>query len=654
MIKLKSNYHKMTKEQLINELEEMRQQMTNLVDLESECRLLFEKSKNQGEKLRSLNKNLVNRNKELKIINAITHATHESFDLEKVYKVALDMTVDLDNVDIVMIYLIDRFRYEAVLQSYRNLTEDYILRAGRIPYGRGVTWKVINLGQVVNIEDIQKDENIGYAGKDLGHHGALGIPIILERVVMGVIWFCSYKKRKLDKEEIGLLTSVGSQIGIAIAKAKLYKELTKKSRYEKIISTVTKSVHQSIDLQEVLENAVDSISKNIDSANNVGVYLTEGNEAVLKAHRGLPDWFVKKIKRIPLSKGFIGKTIREGKAIYVADVDKDTIIGPAGREFGTKSYLSKPIKHAGTTVGAIGINSFQKNVFDEEELKLLRIVVQQIEIAINNARQAEALQRTRNELEDRVKERTTELTKANILLEQEITERKQAEQKITESHEQMRVLAARLQSVRDEEKSRIAREIHDDLGQLLTGLKMELSMFDKKLNKMSNGVPILMEKSLASMFELIDTTIQKVQEISTELRPGVLDTLGLVAAIEWQAQQFQRQTGISCKLALGPDDEIDLDTEQSTAIFRIFQETLTNIARHANSKKVRVGIKKKSKKVILEISDNGRGITESEITDPKSLGLLGMQERARVLGGEIEIRGAQGKGTKITAVIPIK
>ena len=195
MIKLKSNYHKMTKEQLINELEEMRQQMTKLVDLESECRLLFEKSKNQGEKLRSLNKNLVNRNKELKIINAITHATHESFDLEKVYKVALDMTVDLDNVDIVMIYLIDRFRYEAVLQSYRNLTEDYILRDGRIPYGRGVTWKVINLGQVVNIEDIQKDENIGYAGKDLGHHGALGIPIILERVVMGVIWFCSYKNK---------------------------------------------------------------------------------------------------------------------------------------------------------------------------------------------------------------------------------------------------------------------------------------------------------------------------------------------------------------------------------------------------------------------------------------------------------------------------
>jgi len=209
--KLKSNYHKMTKEDLINELEEMRQRMTKLTEIEAECRLLFKKSHNQAMELKSLNTELINRNDELKIINAITHATHESFDLEEVYNVSLNMIVELVNVDIAMIYLIDIISNEAVLQSYRNLSEDYIIKAGRIPYGKGVTWRVINLGQVVNIEDIQKDENIGQAGKDLGHHSALGIPIILEKVVkvvMGVIWFCSYKKRKLNNEEIALLTSV--------------------------------------------------------------------------------------------------------------------------------------------------------------------------------------------------------------------------------------------------------------------------------------------------------------------------------------------------------------------------------------------------------------------------------------------------------------
>jgi len=168
-------------------------------------------------------------------------------------------------------------------------------------------------------------------------------------------------------------------------------QLSKKNRYENIITKVTSSVHQSINLQEVLENAVETMSENIDVASNVSIFMAEGEEAVLKSYRGFPDWFTKRLKRIPYPKGFTWKTIIEGKPRYCADVDKDTFIGPAGRELGTKSYVSIPISYEGKTVGCINVHSFHKNAFDDDELKLFEIVAQQIGIAIKNANQAEAL-----------------------------------------------------------------------------------------------------------------------------------------------------------------------------------------------------------------------------------------------------------------------
>lgn len=230
----------------------------------------------------------------------------------------------------------------------------------------------------------------------------------------------------------------------------------------------------------------------------------------------------------------------------------------------------------------------------------------------------------------------------------DITERKQAEDKLKSSLVEVRALAAHLQSVREEESIRIARAIHDELGQALTGLKMDLSWFASRLSK--DQKPLL-EKT-KSMSTLIDTTIQGVREIATELRPGVLDDLGLAAAIEWQAREFQTRTGIRCEVTL-PAEDIPLDPARSTAVFRIFQETLTNVARHANATGVNASLKEEAGNLILEARDDGRGISTSEISTPKSLGLLGMRERALLFGGEVEIRGAPGVGTTVTVRIPL-
>jgi transcriptional regulator with GAF, ATPase, and Fis domain len=178
-----------------------------------------------------------------------------------------------------------------------------------------------------------------------------------------------------------------------------FAQLAKKNRYETIISAVTRAVHQSINLQDVFENAVEVLSRNIDRADSVTIYLVEGQEVVVKAYRGYSNQYIEQLRRIPYPKSFRWKVITEGKPRYSADVDRDTFIEPAAREMGVKSYLCIPIRYEGKTSGTITILSFQKNAFDEEELKLMEVVAHQIETAINNAQQAEALRQSKAALQ---------------------------------------------------------------------------------------------------------------------------------------------------------------------------------------------------------------------------------------------------------------
>jgi PAS domain S-box-containing protein len=230
---------------------------------------------------------------------------------------------------------------------------------------------------------------------------------------------------------------------------------------------------------------------------------------------------------------------------------------------------------------------------------------------------------------------------------EDITALKQSENGLLESREQLRVLAAHLQSVREEERTRIAREIHDELGQLLTGLKIDLAWLAARLPAKSDH---LLDK-LRTMSGLADELITTVRRIATELRPGILDDLGLTAAIEWQTQEFQARTGIECDFLVDVIHPVE-DQGQRTGLFRILQETLTNVARHAQATRVVVSLRENTGCFELRVEDNGRGITDLEIAHRKSLGLLGIQERARLLGGDVRIVGRPGAGTTITVSIP--
>ncbi len=219
-------------------------------------------------------------------------------------------------------------------------------------------------------------------------------------------------------------------------------------------------------------------------------------------------------------------------------------------------------------------------------------------------------------------------------------------ERLKESEDKLRRLAAHLISVREEERAHIAREIHDELGQVLTGLKMEVTWLAKRLREKP-----LIEKT-DSMCKLIDTTVQTVRKIATGLRPEMLDDMGLIAAVGWQAKEFQKRTGIRCRAKLPPEVKLDMDV--STTMFRIFQEILTNVARHSRATRVDIELSVGEERVALEVTDNGVGIADSDLNGKKSLGLLGMHERALLFGGEVRITGTHGHGTRVSVSIPVK
>ena len=233
-------------------------------------------------------------------------------------------------------------------------------------------------------------------------------------------------------------------------------------------------------------------------------------------------------------------------------------------------------------------------------------------------------------------------------LESNEVERNRAAEELRRSNERLRALTSRLETLREEESIRIAREIHDDLGQSLTGLKMDLGALARALPA---GAPDAARERIRGMGELVDATVETVRKISGELRPHLLDPLGLVAALEFALDRFGERTGVKTRLDAAAGDE-GLDARRATALFRIFQEALTNVARHAGATRVTVTLDAEGDDLVLRVSDDGRGAAPSDLEAPAALGVLGMQERARAAGGSVVVEGESGRGTRVTARVP--
>ncbi len=229
----------------------------------------------------------------------------------------------------------------------------------------------------------------------------------------------------------------------------------------------------------------------------------------------------------------------------------------------------------------------------------------------------------------------------------DISARKQAEEALKNSHEELRRLAAQLQLVREEERATVAWELHDEVEQALAALQIDLYWLERRLPKDDAE---LLDKA-RSMSRLIQSNTERLRRLYMELRPGMLDDLGLGPTIEWQAGEFQKRTGIKAVLSLDGDAGLRGDG-CSLAVYRVFQEALDNVARHADATEVNIGLRETDNGLVLEIADNGRGITKKQVSSPGSSGLVGMRERVHPWGGKVKISGVRGKGTTVRVSVP--
>jgi signal transduction histidine kinase len=420
---------------------------------------------------------------------------------------------------------------------------------------------------------------------------------------------------------------------VSLRRKQAEEALRKRNLDLELLNRAAHTFSSTLDLDQVLATALEEIRNFLGvAACSVWLVDDEKGDLVCRQASGPGNDVVRGWHLAP-GEGIVGWVVGQGESLVVPDARADRRHFPGvEREIGfeLRSILCVPLRANQDVVGAIQVLDKEVGRFAQADLVLIEPLAATAAAAIENARLYEAVRR-------------------------ELAERKRAEEErerlleqVRAGQEQLRNLAGYLQAAREAERTLIAREIHDEFGQTLTALKMDLAWLARQLP--GDDQPRLADK-LKAMSSLLDTTLETVRRVAAQLRPGLLDDLGLVEALQWQAQEFSEHTAIKCELRLG-EAEIRLGRDLDTAIFRIVQEALTNVARHAGATQVRLEMEATPDGWLLTIQDNGRGITDGQLADPKSLGLIGMRERARVWGGDITFHGVPGQGTTVSVYVP--
>jgi PAS domain S-box-containing protein len=469
------------------------------------------------------------------------------------------------------------------------------------------------------------------------------VPLITRPQTLGAITFvASESGRRFDQNSLALAENLVSHIAIYLEKARLYRDSHRlntelenrvSERTTELLTAVAQLKQSEATIQTLFRisnklNATLEVDTILDELAQEAIRIVNGESgfAGLRTADGMTvRKYFKRGAAIPfehtwhLGQGIPGWVLEHKIPYGTSDATHDPIIRldlPINTEL--RSIICTPIlDSAGEVLGYFDIRNKQDgDGFTISDQEMLMALAPAASIAIQNALAYQQRLATVSELK--------------------------------ESSRQLQALAANLELAREEERTQIARELHDQLGQALTAMKFDLAWLADHLGPKDATLAQKAKTVTAQM----DGMIKTVRRIATELRPGMLDDLGLAASIEWQARDFEKRTGIVCAVNV-PSEDLLLSRSQSVALFRIFQEALTNVARHANAQNIEAKLVATPEAVTIEVHDDGRGIQVQEIAGLHSLGLLGMRERAKRLGGAFDIHGVPGDGTILTVSIPI-
>jgi signal transduction histidine kinase len=419
---------------------------------------------------------------------------------------------------------------------------------------------------------------------------------------------------------------------IVIAAAQPLSGVNRRPQPVETLFAVSRAVGSRRDITEVLRQATRELVRAL-GADFGSVWRVDPTDRALQPVAGYRAARGASGAAAPSAALLAGAATDVSDAIYSSDSAHDPRFNhPLLRLLPHRSVLIQPLRVGDEIAGIFGfVWTRSRHRFNDVELRLVEAVTQQAAIAIENAELLGEVRALNGDLERRVRDRTRELETAT--------------EQLRASRAELRALGTHLESVREEERAHISREIHDELGQALTALKMDLA-------RVSSGDGTI---DRAALPVAIDDMIAAVRRISSELRPQMLDDLGLLAALEWYAHEFEKRTGIRCRFQKrGRPGEDAIDPARATALYRIFQEIMTNVARHAEATRVGISLEIGETSIRLTVRDNGMGMQLALRDRRPSLGILGMKERATVMGGSVSVAGAPGRGTVVRARLPLR
>jgi len=546
---------------------------------------------------------------QLRAINAVTAIVTGSLELEQILSDALDKVLEVMGLEVGLIFFLDQQTQELILAAYRGVSRESAADLDRLRLGEGFCGRVAQSGELMLVPDSSQDPRLTrLAVQREGLRAQIIVPLKSKGKVQGVLAVSTRRSRQFLPEELDLVTAIGNQIGVAIENAQLHRDVARRLRVQQRLNKVAEQITPELELDKILPKVL-QIAEELTGADGGGIALLDREEESIHYPylHNLPHELAD--VSIPKGKGVAGEVLTTGRPAIIENYQTYPGAIPAFAEEGLVSVVAVPIVSGDRSFGTLTLVSLnQAKRFSDRDVAILAGMGRQTGIAIENAR----------------------------------------------LYENLRFYIQRITRTQENERKRIARDLHDETIQMLIVLSRRL----EALTTLPEQLPEVAMRRLESLQKLIGNTLGGVRRFVQDLRPPTLDHLGLVAALEGLTGDVVEKDEIEAELKVTGKVRRLVPEEAELVLFRIAQEAMSNVRRHARASRVMVQVEFCPDKVRMIISDDGCGFNAPErigdLVSSNKLGLIGMYERARTLGGTLMIQSERGQGTAIIVDVPVQ